>query len=211
MGWELNIGYEDTSISLLYHEFSFKELKLFLELYVSYVTCDLAFDIDRMLKCSSPCAYLEKQLLEFMWLLFCGKKMNGCQVGANMVKAIKDWLISKSAFEERSFHGLPNSLIVVTKKMIRFTGETCSPHLEFAHNFTILYSSFEVDYDHTLSLGGNKTMEIVKYIIFKDHDAIDVNNMKFEMERLVMVGPASTVAGRLLPAPSLEDVTYRGW
>ncbi|KAI5650513.1 hypothetical protein M9H77_36518 [Catharanthus roseus] len=26
-------------------------------------TCDLAFDIDHMLKCSSPCAYLEKQLL----------------------------------------------------------------------------------------------------------------------------------------------------
>ncbi|KAI5671461.1 hypothetical protein M9H77_11825 [Catharanthus roseus] len=54
--------------------FSFKELKLFLELYASYVTlvgnvmvnpftCDLAFDIDHMLKCSFPCTYLEKQLL----------------------------------------------------------------------------------------------------------------------------------------------------
>ncbi|KAI5666815.1 hypothetical protein M9H77_16668 [Catharanthus roseus] len=60
----------------------------FLELCASYVilignvmvntfTCNLAFDIDHMLKCSSPCDYLEKQLLEFMWLLYCGKKMNG--------------------------------------------------------------------------------------------------------------------------------------
>ncbi|KAI5667357.1 hypothetical protein M9H77_17210 [Catharanthus roseus] len=49
-------------------------IKLFLELYASYVTldgnmmvnpltCDLTFDIDHMLKCSSPCAYLKKQLL----------------------------------------------------------------------------------------------------------------------------------------------------
>ncbi|KAI5649468.1 hypothetical protein M9H77_35473 [Catharanthus roseus] len=54
--------------------FSFKELKLFLESYASYVTlvlnvmdnpltCDLAFDIDHMLKYSSPCAYLHKLLL----------------------------------------------------------------------------------------------------------------------------------------------------
>ncbi|KAI5676013.1 hypothetical protein M9H77_06963 [Catharanthus roseus] len=50
------------------------ELKLFFELYASYVTlvgnvmnnpftCDLALYINRILKCSSPCAYLEKQLL----------------------------------------------------------------------------------------------------------------------------------------------------
>ncbi|KAI5667651.1 hypothetical protein M9H77_17504 [Catharanthus roseus] len=44
MGKELSIGYEDTSISLslnpflLCHEFYFKELKLFLELYAAYVT-----------------------------------------------------------------------------------------------------------------------------------------------------------------------------
>ncbi|KAI5662628.1 hypothetical protein M9H77_21951 [Catharanthus roseus] len=80
MGKELSIGLEDTSLSLslnpflLYHEFSFKELKLFLDLYASYVTlvrnvmvnpftCDLAFVIDHMLKCSSPCAYFEKQIL----------------------------------------------------------------------------------------------------------------------------------------------------
>ncbi|KAI5671343.1 hypothetical protein M9H77_11707 [Catharanthus roseus] len=65
-----------------------KELKLFIELCASYLTlvgnvivnpftCDLAFGIDHMLKCSSLCAYLAKQLLEFMWLLFCEKNMNG--------------------------------------------------------------------------------------------------------------------------------------
>ncbi|KAI5677065.1 hypothetical protein M9H77_08015 [Catharanthus roseus] len=63
------------------------ELKLFIELYTSYVTlignvmdnpftCDLAFDTGHMLKCSSPCAYLEKQLLEFIWLPICGKKVD---------------------------------------------------------------------------------------------------------------------------------------
>ncbi|KAI5671334.1 hypothetical protein M9H77_11698 [Catharanthus roseus] len=80
MGKELSVGYEDTLISLslnhflLCHELSFKELKLFLELNSSYVilvgncmvnpfTCELAPDIDHMFKCSSPCAYLEKELL----------------------------------------------------------------------------------------------------------------------------------------------------
>ncbi|KAI5677093.1 hypothetical protein M9H77_08043 [Catharanthus roseus] len=78
IGKELNIGFEETSLSLslnpflLYREFSFKELKLFLELYASFVTvkvmvspfiCEVAFDIDHMLKCSSPCASLDKQLL----------------------------------------------------------------------------------------------------------------------------------------------------
>ncbi|KAI5680964.1 hypothetical protein M9H77_02191 [Catharanthus roseus] len=64
MGKELSIGLEDTLLSLslnpflLYHEFSFKELKLFLDLYASYVT-------------------LVGNMMEFMWLLFCGKKMNG--------------------------------------------------------------------------------------------------------------------------------------
>ncbi|KAI5649923.1 hypothetical protein M9H77_35928 [Catharanthus roseus] len=52
-----------------------KELKLSLELYASYVTlvenlmvnpftCELALDDAHMFKCSSSCAYLEKQLLD---------------------------------------------------------------------------------------------------------------------------------------------------
>ncbi|KAI5664204.1 hypothetical protein M9H77_23527 [Catharanthus roseus] len=94
---KLSIGFEDTplclslNLFLLYHEFSFRELK-FLELYASYVTlvgnvminpftCDLAFDIDHMLKCSSPCAYLEKRLLEFLdeliSLLYCKEELGG--------------------------------------------------------------------------------------------------------------------------------------
>ncbi|KAI5667930.1 hypothetical protein M9H77_17783 [Catharanthus roseus] len=77
---ELSIGYEDISISLslnsflLCHELSFKELKFFLELYASYVTlvgnlmfnpftCQLSFNVSHMLKCYSPCAYFEKELL----------------------------------------------------------------------------------------------------------------------------------------------------
>ncbi|KAI5664575.1 hypothetical protein M9H77_23898 [Catharanthus roseus] len=50
-------------------------LKLFLELYASYVTlvgnlmdnpftCELALNVAHMFKCLSPCAYLEKQLLD---------------------------------------------------------------------------------------------------------------------------------------------------
>ncbi|KAI5653595.1 hypothetical protein M9H77_30782 [Catharanthus roseus] len=45
-------------------------------LMVNPFTCELALDVDHMLKCSSPRAYLEKQHLEFMRLLLCGKKMN---------------------------------------------------------------------------------------------------------------------------------------
>ncbi|KAI5682963.1 hypothetical protein M9H77_04191 [Catharanthus roseus] len=37
----------------------------------------LVLDLDQMLKYSSSCAFLEKQLMEFMWLLNFRKKMNG--------------------------------------------------------------------------------------------------------------------------------------
>ncbi|KAI5663090.1 hypothetical protein M9H77_22413 [Catharanthus roseus] len=80
MGKDLTIHYEYTSISLssnpflLCHEFSSKELKLFLELHASHVTlvgnvmvnpftCNLALNVDHMFKFSSLCAYFEKQLL----------------------------------------------------------------------------------------------------------------------------------------------------
>ncbi|KAI5667320.1 hypothetical protein M9H77_17173 [Catharanthus roseus] len=57
------------------HELSFKELKLILELHAFYVTLvgnlmvnsftyKLALDVAYMFKCSSSCAYLEKQLLD---------------------------------------------------------------------------------------------------------------------------------------------------
>ncbi|KAI5649711.1 hypothetical protein M9H77_35716 [Catharanthus roseus] len=68
------------------------------------------------------------------------------------------------AIKERSLHGftsfyrkfikdlitIARSLIDVTKKMNGFIWEIYSPHLEFAHNFTILYSSCEVDYGFKL-------------------------------------------------------------
>ncbi|KAI5676311.1 hypothetical protein M9H77_07261 [Catharanthus roseus] len=80
MGKELTIGDEGTSIILslnpflLCHEFLLKELKFFLELWASYMTlignfmvnpftCELVLYVDYMLKCSSLCAYFEKQLL----------------------------------------------------------------------------------------------------------------------------------------------------
>ncbi|KAI5653048.1 hypothetical protein M9H77_30235 [Catharanthus roseus] len=41
-------------------------------------------------------------------------------------------------------------------------------------------------------------MEFAKYILFKDHDAIDVHNMKFGMERLVFD------LGRIIQGSNLE-------
>ncbi|KAI5653013.1 hypothetical protein M9H77_30200 [Catharanthus roseus] len=75
IGKGLYISFEDTSLSLylnpflLYHEFSFKNLKLFLELYATFVI-------------------FVGNIMEFMWLLFCGKKMNSSS------KEILDELIS---------------------------------------------------------------------------------------------------------------------
>ncbi|KAI5653011.1 hypothetical protein M9H77_30198 [Catharanthus roseus] len=101
-------------------------ITLFGNVKVNPFTCDLAFDIDHMLKCSSPCAYLEKQLLvlivdgflkalllgnlhgfqlyhfhfkEFMWLLFHGKKMNG---GFMVLKVHPSDLV-KTTFENGVF------------------------------------------------------------------------------------------------------------
>ncbi|KAI5667909.1 hypothetical protein M9H77_17762 [Catharanthus roseus] len=75
---------------------------------------------------------------------------------ANIGKYV--FCVEMSAFEMGSFHGLTRfyvrfikdlstiarSLVDVTKKM---TGETRSPHLEFSYHSSILYFSFEVDYD----------------------------------------------------------------
>ncbi|KAI5663359.1 hypothetical protein M9H77_22682 [Catharanthus roseus] len=80
MGKEISIGYGDTSISLsldpflLCCELCFMEFKLFLELYASYwtlvgnlmvnpLTCELALGDAHTFKCSSLCAYLEKEFL----------------------------------------------------------------------------------------------------------------------------------------------------
>ncbi|KAI5677098.1 hypothetical protein M9H77_08048 [Catharanthus roseus] len=106
----------------------------------------------------------------------------GYEGAANMVQVLKDWFIPKREFEEKSFHGFT----IVTKKIPRFTWETCSRHLEFAHKPTILYSSFEVDY--FLRFGEGQKLEHLKYIHFKNHDALATNNKKFGRRRLVF-GP----------------------
>ncbi|KAI5667957.1 hypothetical protein M9H77_17810 [Catharanthus roseus] len=80
VGRKLILCYGDLTMSfssnlfVFYLMFSFKELKLFLELNAFYVilvgdcmanlfTCRLVLDIDHILKCSSSCAFLEKQLM----------------------------------------------------------------------------------------------------------------------------------------------------
>ncbi|KAI5654525.1 hypothetical protein M9H77_31712 [Catharanthus roseus] len=85
----------------------------------------------------------------------------GFQVGPNMVQAIQDWLISKSSFEEKSFHGLAifywkyikyfgtisSSLMDVPEKKIGFPWQICLHLNEIASNqvpyFTTLYYSLE--------------------------------------------------------------------
>ncbi|KAI5653020.1 hypothetical protein M9H77_30207 [Catharanthus roseus] len=93
---------------------------------------------------------------------------------------------------------LASLLMDEPKKKTRFTWKLCMSLFEIASNqaycFPILYSSFEVDYgdnllkssdltllliDHALSLGELMKVEFVKYILFKDHDAIDVHNKMF--------------------------------
>ncbi|KAI5664505.1 hypothetical protein M9H77_23828 [Catharanthus roseus] len=81
MGHELSVSHEDIIISFsinlyrLCHELSFKELKLFLLVYASYMvmvggslvmalTFHLALDVARMSKCLSSRAHLEKQLFD---------------------------------------------------------------------------------------------------------------------------------------------------
>ncbi|KAI5676469.1 hypothetical protein M9H77_07419 [Catharanthus roseus] len=69
MGKKLSIGYDDTSISLSLNPFCYamksyaSSMTLIGNLMVNPFTCELALDVDRILKCSSPCVYFEKQLL----------------------------------------------------------------------------------------------------------------------------------------------------
>ncbi|KAI5653187.1 hypothetical protein M9H77_30374 [Catharanthus roseus] len=95
----------------------------------------------------------------------------GCQVGAIIVQAIKDWLISKSAFEVESFP----SFTSFYKKAVKDHSTITRSLIDFPKKMT----------DHAFSLVEKQTMEFVKYILFKDNDAIDVNTLKFALERLV--------------------------
>ncbi|KAI5682759.1 hypothetical protein M9H77_03987 [Catharanthus roseus] len=233
MGKELSIGFENTSLSLylnpflLYHEFSFKELKLFLAFYAFFVTlvrnvmvstftCDLTFDIDHMLKCSSPCAYFVKQLLvniarikpsyhdlellhdNLFFDLLVADFSSFC---ASMWSRIHIFFGSsvESGYDER-VSWFPWSLY--SDFHAKFKGElveNCDYESSFLYafmqNFDGLYNEFssppngwissENNQDHALSLIEKKKRSLSKYILFKDHDAIDVNNLKLAMERLV--------------------------
>ncbi|KAI5663029.1 hypothetical protein M9H77_22352 [Catharanthus roseus] len=98
--------------------------------------------------------------------------------------------------------------------------------IEWAFGATLRYATYDKELyalsfkeqqklNHALSLGEKKTTEFVKYIIFKDHDAIDdYSGKQFGCEKearleslgtIAKVGPASTVVSRLLPAKHLED------
>ncbi|KAI5668546.1 hypothetical protein M9H77_18399 [Catharanthus roseus] len=155
MGKELSIDFEDTSLSLylnpflLYHEFCFKELKLFFELYASFVTlvgnvmvnpftCDLAFDIDYMLK--------KLQWVSILSFLF---------QGTHVVLKVHPCDLVKITFENGVFE---LTLKDLDEKLV---------------------------YRHALRFGEVQRLEYFKYILFKDYDANDDDNMKFEMERLV--------------------------
>ncbi|KAI5671897.1 hypothetical protein M9H77_12261 [Catharanthus roseus] len=141
---------------------------------------------------------------ELISLLYCKEELGGLfpleemeyQMGKNMGQAIKDWLISNSAFDEKSLSGLTS----FRESFIKELSTIASFFIVFAHNSTILYYSFEVDYgdnllmsfdltpfsiDHALSFGEVNKLEFDKYILFKDHDAIDAMLMTFEKKRLV--------------------------
>ncbi|KAI5676256.1 hypothetical protein M9H77_07206 [Catharanthus roseus] len=133
--------------SLMCYEVSFEKLKLFLESYLSHSTFSHV-----LVKLETHLGYVVN--------------FQGLQVGTNMVHVIKDWLTSRSVFEERSFHGftsfdkkfikdlstVASLLIDVPKKMIGFTWKICLPLNEFAsnqvHHSPTLYSPFEVDYGY---------------------------------------------------------------
>ncbi|KAI5677768.1 hypothetical protein M9H77_08718 [Catharanthus roseus] len=101
------------------------------------------------------------------------------QVGANMVQAIKDWLISKCTFEERSFHEftrfyknfikylstITSLLVDVPKKMSDFTWKICLHLIKFASNQAyhspMLYSALEVDYSFKLII--SISLDLIPY------------------------------------------------
>ncbi|KAI5663863.1 hypothetical protein M9H77_23186 [Catharanthus roseus] len=84
----------------------------------------------------------------------------GFQVGANMMQAIQDWLISKGAFEEESFNGLT------------------SFYKSFNKELSMLAS-------HVLYLEEKMAVKLFTYIHSTCHDIVHDSNMKFEMQLLV--------------------------
>ncbi|KAI5654361.1 hypothetical protein M9H77_31548 [Catharanthus roseus] len=119
-----------------------------------------------------------------------GFGLEGFQVGGNMVQAIQDWLISNSAFKEKSFPGLAifykkyikhfstiaSSLIDVPEKKTRFPWQICLHLHEIASNqvpySTTLYSSLEVDYGFKLLMSFDSIPFSIGHVLCLDENSI---------------------------------------
>ncbi|KAI5676035.1 hypothetical protein M9H77_06985 [Catharanthus roseus] len=120
----------------------------------------------------------------------------GFQVGEIMEEAIRDWFISKIAFEEESFHGftsfykkfikdsctIASRLMDVSKKKTIFPWKLCLLLVEIASNQAyyspILYSSFEVDFCDNLLMSFDLTP------LFVDHALSLAKVKKMEFVKL---------------------------
>ncbi|KAI5666448.1 hypothetical protein M9H77_16301 [Catharanthus roseus] len=89
-----------------------------------------------------------------------------------MVQAIQDWLISKSAFEEKSFHGLA----IFYRKYIK----------DFSTMLLLMpFDLIPFSVGNVLCLDGKTNMKLIKYIYYKNHAIVHANHKKFRMQCLV--------------------------
>ncbi|KAI5676234.1 hypothetical protein M9H77_07184 [Catharanthus roseus] len=157
---------------------------------------------------------LKEFLDELISLLYCKEELGGLfsfkemehQIERVMYmgQAIKDCLISKSAFDERSLSGLTNFCEGFIKELSSLASLLVDvPRRRHIKLLTpTLLLSFEIDYGgnllmsidmmflsiaHTLSLDQKKKMEFIEFIHFKNHEAYEVIHKMFGMTRLVLI------------------------
>ncbi|KAI5667199.1 hypothetical protein M9H77_17052 [Catharanthus roseus] len=179
-------------MSLMYYEVSLVEIKLFLESYLSHdsllhsgsmfdPSChDFRFRNNASIESIVVDFGLDGPLFDILHGYIVS--FQGFQVGANMVQSIQDWLISKSAFEEKSFYGLA----IFYRKYIKDFSTIANSVMDAPEKRPDSFGKFVYLFlNYVLSLDQKKKKEFVKHIHFRTHDAIDFNNMKFELKRLV--------------------------
>ncbi|KAI5652915.1 hypothetical protein M9H77_30102 [Catharanthus roseus] len=105
-----------------------------------------------------------------------------------MVQAIKDWLISKSAFEEGSFYGFTSFY----KKFIKDLSTIASLLIDVLEKKTGV--TWQIS--HALRLDGKTNLKLIKYIHSKNHDVVHANNKKFGMQHFVF-DPRGTLKNKL--------------